>query len=121
VPHGRPQVIWLRGIFCGSRVLGTDMRFELHVALLFVVLLHIVNGFANERPQRPEHPFAFGATPALKIVSLDPYQFATHRLHGHLEIWRGYASLKGGAALVFGGTATTRAALFIAQSEVLPK
>jgi hypothetical protein len=31
-------------------VLGTDMSRELLVALLFVVLLHIVKGFANKRP-----------------------------------------------------------------------
>jgi hypothetical protein len=97
------------------------MRFELLVALLFVVPLHIVNGFANERPQRAEHPFAFGASPAVKIVSLDPYQFATHRLHSHLEIWRGYASLKGVAALAFDGTATTKAAIVIVLGWVVPK
>jgi hypothetical protein len=51
----------------------------------------------------------------------DPHQFATHRLHGHLETWCGYASLKDGLALVSDGTATAKAALFIALSEVLPK
>jgi len=45
-----PRVIWLTGIFCGSRVLGTDMRCELLVELLSEVGLHLVNGFANERP-----------------------------------------------------------------------
>ena len=45
-----PKVIWLREIFCGSGVLGTDMRCELLVALLFVEPLHIVNGFTNEWP-----------------------------------------------------------------------
>jgi len=39
----------------------------------------------------------------------------------HPEIWCGYASLKDGVALVFGGTLTTRTALFIALSEVLPE
>jgi hypothetical protein len=38
-----PRVIWLTGIFCGSRVLGTDMRYELLVALLFVVRHHLDN------------------------------------------------------------------------------
>jgi len=37
-----PRVIWLTGIFLGSRVLGTDMKLELLVALLFVVHLHVV-------------------------------------------------------------------------------
>jgi len=35
-----PRVIWLTGIFCGPRVLGTDVRCELSIALLFVVLHH---------------------------------------------------------------------------------
>jgi len=39
----------------------------------------------------------------------------------HLAIWCGYASSKGGVALDFDGTATTKAASFIAWSEVLPK
>jgi hypothetical protein len=38
-----PRMIWLRENFCGPRVLGTDMRCELFVALLFVELLHLVN------------------------------------------------------------------------------
>ena len=37
------QVNRLTGIFCGPRVLGTDMRLELPVALLFVVLHHFDN------------------------------------------------------------------------------
>jgi hypothetical protein len=36
-------------------------------------------------------------------------------------IWRGHGSLKDGDALVFDGTATTKAALFVALSEVLRK
>jgi hypothetical protein len=39
----------------------------------------------------------------------------------HLEIWCGYAFLKDGVALVFDGTATAKAALFFALSEVLLK
>jgi len=38
----------------------------------------------------------------------------------HLDIRRRRASLKDGVALVFHGTATTKAALFIDLSEVLP-
>jgi hypothetical protein len=45
-----PRVIWLMGIFCGSGVLGTNMRCELLVALLPEVHFHLVNGFASERP-----------------------------------------------------------------------
>jgi hypothetical protein len=44
------RVIWLTGILCGSWVLGTDMRCELLVALLFEIRLHLVNGVANKRP-----------------------------------------------------------------------
>jgi hypothetical protein len=39
----------------------------------------------------------------------------------HLEICRRYASLKDGVALVFDGTATLQAALFIDRSEDLLK
>jgi hypothetical protein len=39
----------------------------------------------------------------------------------YLKIWCGYASLKDFVALVFDGTATTKGALLIALSEVLPK
>ena len=112
---------WLKGFLCGSRVLGTDMRRELVVALLCEVRLHLINGSANERPGRVEHPCAFRAAPPLKIRSFGPYQFATHRLHGHLASWCGYALVKDGIALVFDATATTKAALFIALSEVLLK
>jgi hypothetical protein len=97
------------------------MRCELLVPLLSEVRLHLVNGFANERPGGVEHPCAFRATPPLKIRSFGPYQFATHRLLGHLAIWCGYASLKDGVALVFDGTAATKPALFLAMNEVLVK
>jgi hypothetical protein len=77
-----PREIWLTAIFCGCRVRGTDMRGELLIALLLVVRLHLVNRAANDRPGRVEHPSAFGATPALKLLAFDPHQFATHRLFG---------------------------------------
>jgi hypothetical protein len=102
-------------------VLGTDVGCELLIALPFVVRLHLVDGLSNDRPQWVERPRAFGANPAMKILRFDPYQFATHRRHGHLAIWCGYASLKDGGALVFDGTAAAKTALFIALSEVLPR
>jgi hypothetical protein len=73
------RVIWLIGIVCGSWVFGTDMRCELLVAPLFELRLHLLNGIAHKRPWRVEQPCAFGASPALKILAFDPYQFATHR------------------------------------------
>ena len=45
-----PRVIWLTGMFCRSRVLGTNMRCELLVASLSEVRLHLVNGLADEGP-----------------------------------------------------------------------
>jgi hypothetical protein len=45
-----PRVIWLTGIFCGLRMLGTDVRCELLVALLSEARLHLLNGTFNERP-----------------------------------------------------------------------
>jgi|HubBroStandDraft_3_1064219.scaffolds.fasta_scaffold5451918_1 hypothetical protein len=43
------RAVWLMRVFCGSRVLGTDMRGELLVAFLLEPNLHLVNRFANER------------------------------------------------------------------------
>jgi hypothetical protein len=43
------RVIWLMGVSCGSRVLGTNMGDELLVAFLSKLRLHLVNSFANER------------------------------------------------------------------------
>lgn len=82
---GRPRVISLTGGFCASRVLGTDMSTELLFALAFVVHLHLVDGFTDGQPVRLERPCASGATPALKILAFDPYEFATHR---HLNLSR---------------------------------
>jgi Glyoxalase superfamily protein len=89
--HNRP---WLTWIVRGSQVRGTDVRREFLVALLFVTLLHLFNRFADNRPSGVECPGAFGANPALKILSLHPYQFAAHRHHGTPRNWCGYASLK---------------------------
>ena len=83
--EGNLQVTRLKGIFCGSRVIGAEVQFKLVVALLLVVRFHVVKRFANERPGRAECPGTFGACPALKILFLDPYQFATSCLHEHLE------------------------------------
>jgi len=56
------------------------------VALLLKVLDHFTKRFASGRIRRVEHPSAFRTRPALKILAIDPYQFATHRLHGHPAI-----------------------------------
>jgi hypothetical protein len=105
-----PRVVWLAGIVRGSRVLGADMRRELLIAPPFIVHLHLVNRFANGRPGRVEHPGALAASPALKILPFDPYQFAAHRLHGTPRdlVWLFF--FEDGGALVFDGTATTKAA-----------
>jgi hypothetical protein len=44
------RTFWLTGILCGSRVFGANMRCEFVVALVFVVRLHLVDGFTDERP-----------------------------------------------------------------------
>jgi hypothetical protein len=97
------------------------MRRELLVALLFVLLFHLFNRSANDWPYRLEPPRAFGASPPLKILSLHPYQLATHRHHGAPRNWRGYAAAEDGPAFAFRGTATTNAAFSLAQREVLRK
>lgn len=43
------RMIWLMGVFCDTRVLGTDMRDELLVAFLSKLRLHLVNSFTNKR------------------------------------------------------------------------
>jgi hypothetical protein len=111
----------LTGILCGSRALRADVRCEFLVELLFVMNLHLVNRFANGWTQRIKHPCAFGASPALKILSFGPYQFATHRLHDTPRDVVGYATLKGRRGIGLDGTATTKAAPFIVLSEVLRK
>jgi hypothetical protein len=57
------------------------MRCELLVAPLFVVSFHLIYRAADGRTWHLEHPCAFRATPTLKILSFDPYQFTAHRLH----------------------------------------
>src|ERR1700688_4553096 len=64
-----------------SRVFSADMRCELLVAPLFVVLSHLVDRAADGQPCHLKHPYAFRPPPAPKILSLEPYQFAAHRLH----------------------------------------
>jgi hypothetical protein len=57
---------------------GADMRYEFFVALLFVVHLHLVNGFTDERAYRLKCPGTLGASPALKILAFDPDKFSLH-------------------------------------------
>jgi hypothetical protein len=54
----------------------------------------------------------------LKILPFDPYQSATHRLHGPPQDPFSYPSLKGGVALLFDGTAATKLPLSVDLSEV---
>jgi hypothetical protein len=51
---------------------------KLFVALGFVLLLHSIQGFVKERTRRLKHPVALGATEALKVLFLNPYQLAGH-------------------------------------------
>src|SRR5580704_16536935 len=69
------------GVF-DSWVCGADMSCELLVAPLFVLTFHLVDRATDGRTCHLEHPCAFRATPAPKILSFDPYQFAAHRLQG---------------------------------------
>jgi hypothetical protein len=76
----RRNVVWLTAIFCGSwGMFGAYVRSKLLDALAFVVPFHLSEGFANQRPYGPEQPCAFRASPSLKVLAFNPYQFATHR------------------------------------------
>jgi hypothetical protein len=97
----------------GFRVFSANMGCKIFIAPPLVVLLHFIERFAGGRPRRVEHPSAFGATPALKTLFFDPCEFALHGLPSTpLNLLR----LRPSSA-----TATTKAALFIAMSEVQPK
>jgi hypothetical protein len=87
-------------IFCvlGSRVFGANMGGKILIAPLLVLLLHFIKRFAGGCSRRIEHPRAFRATVALKILPLDPHQFAAHSLPSttrdlvrlcFFETWRG--------------------------------
>ena len=64
------------------RVFSANMVCKFFVALVLVVLLHFVERFAGGWSRRIEYPFTFGATPALKTLFIDPYQYAAHRPPG---------------------------------------
>ncbi len=66
--------LWPRG----SRALDTNVSSKFFVALGFVLLLHSIQGFVKERTGRLKHPVALGATEALKVLFLIPYQLAWH-------------------------------------------
>ncbi len=104
----------------GFGVFSANMGRKFLIALLLVVLNHVIERFARGQSQRIEHPCAFGATPAPKMLFTDPCQFAAHRPLSHLVIWRGYALVKDYVALVFSSaTAPTKAAF--ALGDVLLK
>ena len=86
---------------------------EIFIAPPFVVLLHFIERFAGGCSRRMKYPSTFGAAPALKTLFFDPYQFA---LHGLLSTPFDDLLL----LCPWSATATTKAALFIALSEVLP-
>ena len=92
---------------------SANMGCKIFIAPPLVVLLHFIERFAGGCSRRIEHPSAFGATPALKTLIFDPYQFA---LHGLLSTSFDLLRLCSSSA-----TATTKAALFSALSEVPPK
>jgi hypothetical protein len=54
------------------------MDSKLFVALGFVIPFHFIKRIADERPKRLELPVALGATEALKILALNPFQLALH-------------------------------------------
>jgi hypothetical protein len=61
-------------------VLGTNVGSKLFVTLSFVLPLHFIERFANDRNRRIEHPVALRATEALKVLFLNPYELAHVRI-----------------------------------------
>jgi hypothetical protein len=72
----QPELLNFRVL--GSRVFGAEMSCKVFIAPLLVVPLHFIERVAGGYSRRIEHPRAFGATPAPKTLSFDPYQFAVH-------------------------------------------
>jgi hypothetical protein len=59
-------------------VLGANVGSKLFVTLGFVLPLHFMQRFANERTRRIKHPVTLGASEALKVLVLNPYKLAWH-------------------------------------------
>jgi hypothetical protein len=59
-------------------VLGTNVGSKLFVTLGFVLPLHFIKRFGNERTSRTKQPVTLGASEALKVPVLNPYQLAWH-------------------------------------------
>ena len=59
-------------------MLDTNVGSKLFVALAFILLLHFIQRFEGERTRRLKHPVTLGATEALKVLFLNPYQLAWH-------------------------------------------
>lgn len=102
-------------------VIGADMRCELFVAPLFVVTLHLIERIPCGRTRRVELPCTFGASPAVKILSFDPYQFAALCLHGASPglVWSCFYGKR--LALVFQAHCDDEVFLGMPQGEILPK
>jgi hypothetical protein len=62
----------------GSWVLDTNVGSNLFVALAFILLLHFIRWFLKERTGGLKPPVTLGATEALKLLALNPYQLAWH-------------------------------------------
>jgi len=54
------------------------MGSKLLVTLGFVLLLHFIQRFEDERTRRLKHPVTLGATEALKVLLINPHQRAWH-------------------------------------------
>src|SRR4029077_20912617 len=96
----------------GPRVLSANMGCKIFIAPPLIVLLHFIERFAHRCSYGIEFPCTFGATPAQKTLSLDPYQFALHVfLSTALDLPRLCSS---------GAPPTTKGASFMALGKVLP-
>jgi hypothetical protein len=66
--------LWPRG----SWVLDTNVGSKLLVSLGFVLLLHFLQRFEDDRTRGLKHPVALGATEALEVLLINPHQLAWH-------------------------------------------
>jgi hypothetical protein len=61
-----------------SWVLDTNVGSKFFLTLGFILLFHFIKRITSERTSRLKLPVTFGATEALKLMLLNPYQLARH-------------------------------------------
>jgi hypothetical protein len=89
-------------------VLGASVGSKLYITQGFVLPLHFIQRFATELVRRPIDPVTLGATKALKVLGLNPYQLAWHAQSISLTVYKTEHYLKAATSLKAGEGALCR-------------